>query len=226
MINIVCVRVGTKYSIDYVTNLQRMVAKHLPLEHRFICLTDQPERAPGVYCLDVSAWTRYGLTGWWAKMLVFAYQEDGHPGGHPTLYFDLDTVIIGDLTPLATLPTEFSICRNFTQLAGHTTWPCRYGSCVMWLPRLFRADIWDRFCADLHGWMARCPKGDQQAIEQIYPTAAYLQDILPEGYLVGRRDFSAAPPPGAAVMIFAGREKPHNTQWTWLKQAWTGTDGQ
>lgn len=222
MINIICVRAGTKYGIEYVANLRRMVAEHLPQEHRFICLSDQPERVPGIKFIDISSWCDWRLYGWWAKMLVFLFQSTQKWGHSPTLFLDLDTVIVGDLTPLATLPTDFSICENFTRLAGNTDWPCRYGSCVMWLPPRFGNYIWRTFHNDMHGWIQRCPRGDQQAIEQIYPNATYLQNILPTGYLLGRRDFSDSPPPEAAVMIFAGSEKPHNTKWKWLHETWTG----
>src|SRR3546814_12241945 len=48
------------------------------------------------------------------------------------VYLDLDTVVAGDLAPLAGWDAgPFGLCANFTRLAGHSAWPCRYGSCVM-----------------------------------------------------------------------------------------------
>lgn len=214
MITVACVRSGTKYGIEYVERLRNMVARHLPMEHRFICLTDQPEKIVGVERVHIR---HFGWTGWWAKMALL------HPhlrGPGRCLYFDLDTVIIDDLTLLANWDGEFGICQNFTKLAGNHNWPCKYGSCVMSLAEGFGAILFDRFVADAKGWMARCPRGDQQAIEKLYPHAEFLQGAMPPGYFVGRRDFTGERPRGAAVMVFAGQHKPHNTPHQWLKEAW------
>lgn len=209
---IACVRTGTRYGPEYVERLRNMVARHLPLEHRVVCLTDQPERIEGVECIEV-----HGLPRWWAKMALFGPEIRGNDR---TLFFDLDTVIVGDLTPLAEWDGTFGICANFTWLSGHPDWPCRYGSCVMSLAPGFGDHIWRAFWAERERWMAECPRGDQQAIEQIYPHATLLQDVMPEGYFVGRREFTERKPDGAAVMVFAGRAKPHNTPYQWLKEAW------
>lgn len=213
MITIACVRTGNKYGIEYVVRLRNMVRRHLPLEHEIICITDQPEQVSGVRMIPL----KYPqLDGWWAKMALFEYQCINH---HRTVYLDLDTVIVGDLSPLAAV-SGFAICENFTKLAGHRDWPCNYGSCVMVLPPYFGAEIWAPFESDMQSVIAACPKGDQQAIELLYPNADYLQEVLPTGYLIGRRDFTDEQPVGASLMIFAGKHKPHNTPHTWLKEAW------
>lgn len=220
MITIACVRTGTKYGIEYVERLRDMVRRHLPLEHDMVCLTDQPETVPGVRMIYLNY---PELSGWWAKMVLFSFQSNNP---HRLLYFDLDTVIVDDLTPLATIQCDFAICENFTKLAAHPDWPCNYGSCVMLMPPGFGAEIWEPFSYARQVWMQACPKGDQQAIEQLWPNAIYLQNILPPGYFVGRRDFTDEKPEGAAVMIFAGKHKPHNTPHTWLREAWEGSHGE
>jgi hypothetical protein len=214
MITIACVRVGTAYGVEYVERLLNMVHRHLPVPFRFICLTDQPEQVPGVHMIGIG---HRGLHGWWAKMSLFDSELRG-PGR--CLYFDLDTVIVDDLMPLAEWEGHFAICENFTKLAGHKKWPCNYGSCVMSFASGFGLDIYRRFAADPAGWIRKCPRGDQQAIEALYPGATYLQDVTPRGYFVGRRDFTNSKPKGAAVMVFAGKHKPHNTPHRWLKEAW------
>ena len=40
MINIVCVKWGTKYGPEYVNVLRAMIKRNLSLPHRFICFTD------------------------------------------------------------------------------------------------------------------------------------------------------------------------------------------
>lgn len=211
MITIACVRTGDRYGIEYVAKLRDMVARHLPIEHRFICLTDQPDKLDGVEMIPVM-----GLPGWWAKMALFSQSVRGEG---KCLYFDLDTVIIGDLTPLAEIDAQFATCANFTR-AVKADYPCRYGSCIMVLADGFGSDIWAAFMAESDRFIKGCKYGDQQAIEQLYPDAVLLQDVLPEGYLVGRRDFTDQKPEKAAVMIFAGPHKPHNTPHKWLREAW------
>lgn len=214
MLTVVCVKVGEKYGWGYVTRLRNMVARHLPEAHRFVCLTDSPIDDVDVEQIDVS--TRL-LPGWWAKMNLFDRRL--MPSGR-LLFFDLDTVIVGDLTPLAKWPGTFGICENFTRLAGNLSWPCRYGSCVMSLAPDFGEVVWRAFDRDPGGWMQRCPKGDQQAIEAIYPDARFLQPDLPPGYFLGYRDLTDKKPDTASVVIFAGRHDPSNTPHEWVRKEW------
>lgn len=214
-----CVRVGAKYPIEYVKKLASMVRRHTPhdIKYRFVCLTDDLTPIDGVELIDISKYKT--LTGWWAKMLIF---NTDLLGNDEKLYFDLDTVIVGDLSPLFNCQHYMSlaICENFTKLAGNKDWPCNYGSCVMRLHPGCGYDIWREFFLHHQAYMVENPKGDQQAIEEIYPSADYLQDILPAGFFVGRRDFTNEIPKGASVMIFAGNTKPHNTQLAWIRENW------
>lgn len=209
MLTVVCVRTGTKYGVDYVWRLRNMVARHLPIPHEFICFTDQPERPAGMRFFHTDR------PGWWAKMLVFCW-----PTWSRRLYFDLDTVIVGDLTPLAEWDGEFGICENFTKLAGHNSWDCNYGSCVMSLAPGWGMDVWNAFNADDKAIMESCPRGDQQAIERLAPGATYLQDVTPPGYFLGYRDLTDSKPEGCSVVVFAGSRKPDNCPHQWIKDEW------
>jgi hypothetical protein len=96
MINIVCVlRQGGKvgYDVSWVEKLQNSVARNLSIPHRFICLSDVD-----VPCERISLKNVSGLKGpgWWAKLQLF---KPGLFDG-PVLYFDLDTVITGNLDEL------------------------------------------------------------------------------------------------------------------------------
>lgn len=210
MITVAMVRTGDKYGVEYVQRLRDMVSRHLCQTIRFICITDQTEQVAGVEMI------RTELPGWWAKMALFSPEIRG-PG--KCVYFDLDTVIIDDLTPLSLVYADFATCANFTK-AVVPAYPCKYGSCIMVMRDGFGADIYSRFLAESDKIMAQCQYGDQQAIEQLYPNAVLLQEVLPDGFLVGRRDFTDKRPPGAAIMIFAGKHKPHNTPHRWLQDAW------
>lgn len=42
VVNVVCMKWGTKYPALYVNNLASMVKRNLTLPYRFVCFTDDP----------------------------------------------------------------------------------------------------------------------------------------------------------------------------------------
>ena len=220
MINVACVWVGDKYPIEYVTRLRSMVARHLPLRHRFVCYTDRvidcaAARIPYVNVGRVGGpWP-----GWWSKMALF------HPlprGGHRTIYFDLDTVIIGDISPLAEMAITFGICANFTKRSAVPNYQCNYGSCVMVMAPMFGREVFDGFSDNVSRFMKSTDHkyGDQWAIEQLHPDATLLQDVVPPGFFIGYRDITPTKPVGASVVVFAGSHKPTSYPYDWIDKEW------
>lgn len=224
MITIVCVKTGHKYGMRYVLHLQRMIEKHMPVEHRFVCLTDQDEsQPPGIEFINIR---EYGLKGWFAKMLVFNREIVG-PG--KILYIDLDMVVAGDLGPLVNLDIDYElgICENFTQIrqrrdGGKVTWPCGYGSCVMLLGKEYGPEVWDKFSEDPWAHIANSKQfGDQYIIEKLTAgKAIFLQDLLPPGYFLHYKDFTDEPDERAAILVFAGKTKPIDCSIPWIKTLW------
>ena len=221
---VACVWTGTKYQAEYVHRLHRAVMRHLPIPHRFVCLTDRARdlRGTGIECVHAD------YPGWWAKMELFKpeWRE-----GERVVFLDLDTVIVGDLSPLAEVESEFAICDCFLKRLGvETKWPCRYGSCVMVLGETLGGDVWRDFEADSDDLMQSAGRhGDQQVIEWLHPLADILQDILPGFFLHYRElpEHPGYPPEGASLVIFGGSQKPTNCrmQWVrraWVREAWTG----
>lgn len=89
MLTVVCVlKSGGDYDNDYVFALRDGVKSHLTLEHSFVCYTDNTIEGM------TNRFLTEGLAGWFSKFEVF--KEIG-----PVLYFDLDTVIVGELDTLA-----------------------------------------------------------------------------------------------------------------------------
>lgn len=219
---VACVRTGDKYSVDYVTRLQAAVSRHMPVDYRFVCLTDKPSALASV-CETIDISMLY-LPGWWGKMALF---KPDWRRGEDVVYLDLDTVVIGSLFPLAALTVDFGICANFTRAAGHTDWPCRYGSCVMKIGAgTLIHHVWDMFDYDRGVWMEKFKKtGDQHLIENALPDATLLQEVLPAGFFLGYRDLAShldAPPLGCSLVVFAGSHKPDNSKMPWVRAAWEG----
>lgn len=84
-------RAGGKvgYNSEWVKILQNSVKRNLTIPHRFVCLSDVE-----VPCERIPLASQG--SGWWAKIQLF---KPGLFSG-PVLYFDLDTVICGDLNPI------------------------------------------------------------------------------------------------------------------------------
>jgi hypothetical protein len=104
MLTIACIlRSGGCYDARYVAALLKGVDRHLKSEFKFICLTDMKEEVDGAVTaikprhdglLYGSAPFIHPFPGWFAKLNGLEL-----PG--PVLMIDLDTVIVGDVTPLA-----------------------------------------------------------------------------------------------------------------------------
>jgi len=213
---VACVRTGTKFGFEYVIKLRNMLQRHLiKRDYRVVCFTDQPERCEWVDFIDVSA---VGLKGWWAKMILF---EPAWRGGSQIIYFDLDTVIIGDLTPLLGVPDEFAILESPVRRAGNPSYPCRFNSSVMTISGGRCAFMWERFDKRRSQLMlAHDRYGDQAAIETLYPDAAILNRRMPKGFFCNYRDLTMIPPKDTSVINFGGPNKPHVCQIPWVQAAW------
>lgn len=219
MITVACVWVGDKYPIEYVTRLQAMVARHLRVPHRFVCYTDRiidcaASRVPYVNVSRIGGpWP-----GWWSKMALF---QTFARAGQKMIYFDLDTIILDDITPLANIAVKFGICQNFTKLSGATFGPCNYGSCCMVLAPEFGDDVFNAFKDHVTQYMQgpNAKYGDQWVVEQLAPDATYLQDMTPPGFFIGYRDIGPTKPT-ASVVVFAGSHTPDNCPYDWAKEAW------
>ena len=96
MVNIVCVKVGTKYKANDVNRLYRMVDLNMSIPYNFYCFTDDEEglllpiKKKRVYDLPLHSY-------WW-KMTVF--DKTMWDNNEPTLYLDLDVIIQNDITYL------------------------------------------------------------------------------------------------------------------------------
>jgi hypothetical protein len=166
MLTVACVlRSGGIYDAGWVAKLKAGVARHLPIDHRFLCLsdvTDLPcERIP----------LKHDWPGWWSKIELFRL-----PG--PVLFFDLDSLPIGDLSDIARQASRpgLTMLRDFYA-------PDHCGSGVMaWYGSETRC-LYDAFLFDPERLMnePRARMGDQAFIEDVYGRDRIIrwQDVLP-----------------------------------------------
>jgi hypothetical protein len=109
MITVACVWVAgnVPYSVEYVTKLRSMVARHLDCDFRFAVLTDRPSLAAEALHQERNAPPAdivvipppAPLAGWWAKLELF--NENHWPRfAERVLYLDLDVLVCGQLGPI------------------------------------------------------------------------------------------------------------------------------
>jgi hypothetical protein len=117
MVNVICMKWGTRYGAEYANRLRSMVERHLTLPHRFVCFTDDPHGLdPAVEHfplppMEKDPAARPGKGGGWKKLSTFAprlYDLEG-----PALFLDLDLLVVDTLDPLFEIGGEFRIIHDW-----------------------------------------------------------------------------------------------------------------
>jgi hypothetical protein len=170
---------------------------------------------------DLTEWT--GISGrkrsWWYKMQLF---NSDHFRGQ-LLYFDLDTVIVGNIDWIwQQPPSHFWTVRDFKYLwrANHVG----INSSVMWWNTAHYQYVWDIFCAQGLDNMVKRHHGDQDFLTATIPSnqCRYLDasrvqswrwQCLDGGYDFRRRRHKC---PGTgtyisnstSILVFHGNPKP------------------
>lgn len=116
MVNVICIKWGTRYGPEYVNRLYHMVNRNLSLPFRFVCLTDdisgleagiETLPIPKIYVPPEKAVSP------WRKLALFA-PKLGDLSGR-SLYLDLDVVIVDGIDELFSYSNKFTIIENWTQ---------------------------------------------------------------------------------------------------------------
>jgi hypothetical protein len=186
VITVACVlKSGGDYDAEYVERLRDGVAANLS-GHRFVCLSDVPvpcERIP----------LRHNFPGWWAKLELFYL--DG-----PVLFFDLDTVIAGDLTAIAVYPHRFTAVDDFYR-------PRRLQSNVMaWAD----ATPWRRLIDVYRRNPGKAGRSHQKWIEPHVKPIQFFQDLFPGEFVSFKAHKHRQ---GASVICYHGKPRPRDTGW-------------
>ncbi len=195
-VDVWCVyRTGGVYTPEYVERLSRDVAQYAG--RKLLVASDDPFVQPD-YLMENP------FPGWWSKIELFKVATG------PTLYFDLDTVIHGDLGPMIRAAEQYP----FVMLEDFTV-PKEFGSGVMsWRENM--SFIWKHFEENASRVIAdytRRPKfGDQD----------FIRDTLQHDMVIPKTWQNVCPgavcswkvgEPGYAVTCYHGSPKPHETGW-------------
>jgi len=214
-----------------------MVERHLTLPHKFICLTENSKgltRGIAAYnFIDMR------LEKWWNKLELFK----PHPAleNNRTLFFDLDTVIVGSLDEMASYNGDIAILEDLfarrARLKARKERPTSQngprgawlGSAVMSISPGFGKYIWETLQKNIS--VIQRYAGDQQFIgaeltkRGIQP--GFWQELFPGhfiSYKAGNLDKSynaVKAKDDLRVVCFHGKPRPHEVfHLQWMKENW------
>lgn len=177
--------------MEYVKRLTESIKQHASFDVEVVCLSDDPRVSQ--YAKHVELETDW--SGWWSKLELFQQLESA-------VYFDLDTVIRGDITSLFEYEHEFTMLRDFLHPkfcgSGVMAWNGDYS----YLADGFTMDQAQKYTKTGY-W------GDQGLIaEKLKHQPERFQEILPgmvASYKVG---YTTEP-----VVCFHGNPRPHTVNW-------------
>jgi hypothetical protein len=202
-------RGGGEYLPHHAQVLAKQVERNLCTD--VICLTDVA--VPGVDTVPLT----FGWPGWWAKMELFDPKLRGD-----LLYLDLDTVVLGDLSDIASV-NRLTILRDFYRDGKRR--PEGLGSGLMYLPEADRAEIWDQWIVKPERHISEFRLrgvGDQAFLERwSMDRWARWQDLVPgqiaswKANCLSRAKTNPQEvqiPPSARVLCFHGYPRPWQIQ--------------
>lgn len=218
MIHVICIKWGINYPSEYVNKLFKGIQRNTTKEFSFTCFT---EVSTGIIYPEIKIQPLPHYTGdWYSK--IGLYNQDLYLPDDQVFYFDLDTVITGDLDEIFSYKGDFMILRD----------PYNknlFGSGLMsWRPTAVN-HMWANYT---NGY--KHSRGDQAWPEEQYPTADIWQEAYPEkviSYKIhivgkGRINNNNWPKHGgsldtASIVYFHGKPKPHEVrELNWMKESW------
>lgn len=207
-LTIACVlKSGGEYDLRYVEAMRNMVGRNLTTPHNFVCFSDMG-RGPGFQPL------KYNMPGWWSKLELFQLKG-------PVIYFDLDTVIFGNIDHMGKTVMEMpeGTVRMLTPFNPKRRAAGRWASGVMAWHGDFRFLLdsapQDKNDVFFKGW-------DQDHISA--QLTEHGINITPVNQMVNiysyKRHCQAAVPTDAEVICFHGNPRPATAKHAWVKDNW------
>jgi len=245
-VNILTLKWGTRYGPEYVNILHRAVGKRLSRPHRFYCCTDDPSGLDeGIEVIPFPE--NPGVSRPWPDILVkLVVLRDGFGDlKGPTLFLDLDIVIMGSLDDLFDYePGRYCIIHNWVnwrkRLLGKR--PKVGNSSVFRFEAGQSQAVYDTFIAeidraqdkrqftteqafltyamkDVCWWPERWVQSFKWNCRPWFPFNLLVQPAEPKGCRI--LVFHGRPDPEEALQGFHGRKIHHHTRPAkWLEQYW------
>ena len=186
---IVCLKLGDRYSSEYVNNLYKSVRKYCDMD--FLCYTDDWEGidddvliVPFKGRIPKEEWTtpenllhKETSLGWWpawAKLELFAADE--LKNYNRKIFFDLDIVIQNDITPILEYETDWAIIdssywKGENWIKDHPKGKAWNSSCI-----IFKDNEWvyDRYQKNWENFVK-----EYAGIDDFFNGEHFKPDLLP-----------------------------------------------
>jgi hypothetical protein len=228
--------------------MQGMLARHLSLPYRIVCITDRPKDVPsGMGVFDVAHTVSKRDFKCIRRMWLYGGRptKAGRPWpgdlGDRLLQLDVDVVLTDDITPLVDRPDPLVIWKSESTRRANRPHGWAYNATVLLLTPGARADVWDRYRADpfgvesaanADGWDV--PTCSDQAIATYLlkdgPVAYWTADDGIHSYRAfagpdGMKDTGL--PPGCRIVSFHGRSGARHpgapdlqARSPWIREHW------
>lgn len=178
-------RSGGEYKPEHAQQL----AKQVP---GLVCLSDV--EIPGVPTKKL----QHDWPKWWSKMELFGPLFDTD-----ILHIDLDTVVLGDITPFLKV--------GKTTMLDDFYYPGTLASGLMYIHQDDKAKVWKEFTKDPSGIMAKYTKppliGDQGFLNSVLK-AQIWQEVLPKAVVSYKVHCQDGVPSGTSIVCFHGKPRP------------------
>lgn len=227
MINIVCLKWGTKYGPEYVNRLYAGVKRNTTVDFKFHCFT---EDTTNVNHEVITHPLPYGtLEGWWNKLYLFS-DDLPIPKGETIFFIDLDTLITSNIDDLLTMNCDpIIVLRDFyTGLARTVVGDDNVGSGLMVWKHGQYPEVWNTFIKDPERAIRSVmPAGDQKWVQHQIPVRTYWQDVT-DKVVSFKVHCNSGLPETAGIVCYHGKPsipesyRQHNKVWKYdiPPQAW------
>lgn len=210
------------YTADHVNRLAASVRRNLHIPHEFVCVTDMPEGIDASVRI-VPLWDDHRAMGGCYMRLKLFSPEMRELIGERFVQIDVDSVVVGDLTPLLDRNDDFIAWRNI----GYPTTP--YCGSMFMMRAGARPDVWSTFdpvvspkiasaenlCGTDQAWMGHVLGKDMPSWSAADGVLSFRSDI--------NAKHRGELPPGARIVFFHGPYDPSMPaiqERGWVREHW------
>lgn len=223
---------GRKYTRAHVARMQSMLARHLTLPHRIVCLTDRPEELPpGVTAAKLPPRIDPDYKG---LRRMWIYSAAAGALGDRLLQLDLDVILTDSIDPIVDRPEPFVIWKSDSNFKDG--WA--YNPTVLLITPGSMDDVWRRYQAkpkrilaetDRDGWDAKV--NSDQAVagyllrDRDVPVWTDADGIRAFRVIAGKRgQRGKVLTPGTRIVSFHGPRDPSSEELQsscpWILEHW------
>ena len=234
MITVCLWKWGNKFTVGHVKRMQNMLARHLSLPHRIVCITDRPQDLPAG--VEPAKMPKVAILPWDNKGLrrLWLYSSEAGKLGDRLFQLDLDVILTASIDPIVNRPEPFVIWKS------DSNWKDKwaYNATVMLITPGAKEDVWQRYMsdpkrafreADADGWGPKVNSDQALACylmkDQEIPVWTTDDGILAYRVFAGKHgDRGQVLPAGARIVSFHGPRDPSvpdlQQKSPWILEHW------